>query len=215
MSMSNFHCSSSALTPHSLSRSYLLFSFLCTNESHLSRAERVWPRHSLGQPCWQSLARFGLIHCMQARLCCAGRAWRAGSACPRRLPLEMTRRNPNPLILLGGVLVPALGGVVPLRRGRWCVGGPVCWERSTPPPCVRRRVHQQAGYSPHAQRRWLSVDSFHRGICKEAPKGSAGRAWRGLVFCHAFPALILKPTTRELQERRHGRHLHADLACGQ
>ena len=137
----------------------------------------------------------------------------------RQLPLEMTRRHPNFVALLVAVLVPALGGVVPLRRGRWCVGGPVCYRRrNTPPPCVRRRVHQQAGDTTQAQRRWLSVDSLHRGICMEAPKGSAGRAWRHLGFlgfCHAIRALILSPTRRDLQERQHGRHLHADLACGQ
>ena len=41
MSMGNFHCSHSALTPHSLNHSYLLFSLLCANS----------------QPRWQSLAK--------------------------------------------------------------------------------------------------------------------------------------------------------------
>ena len=55
MSMSNFHCSPSALTPHSLSHSYLLFSLLCANESRLSTAGRALTIRS--QPRWQSLAK--------------------------------------------------------------------------------------------------------------------------------------------------------------
>ena len=45
----------SALTPHSLSHSYLLFSLLCANESRLSTAGRALTIPS--QPRWQSLAK--------------------------------------------------------------------------------------------------------------------------------------------------------------
>ena len=141
------------------------------------------------------------------------------------MPWEISRCIPNPLTLLGGVLVPALGGRRPLRRGRWFLGRPCRRQQarnslpfSTPPPFLRRRMHQQAGYSPHAQRRWPVVSSFHREICIETSKRHAGRAWchlRVLSICHAIPAFILKPTFRHLQERRHGRHLHANTACGQ
>ena len=44
-----------ALTPHSLSRLYLLFSLLCANESRLSTAGRALRIRS--QPRWQSLAK--------------------------------------------------------------------------------------------------------------------------------------------------------------
>ena len=54
MSIGNFHCSHFALTPHSLSPSYILFSLLCANESRISTAGRALPSHSLYTHPWNS-----------------------------------------------------------------------------------------------------------------------------------------------------------------
>ena len=54
MSIGNFHCSHFALTPHSLSLSYILFSLPCANESRISTAGRALPSHSLYTHPWNS-----------------------------------------------------------------------------------------------------------------------------------------------------------------